>query len=163
MVARYIAKVGPRGPHSGTFKKKHDRRRNNGRKKGIQNRIPRLVKDAIAEAMERFGLDGKGKEGMVGYFMRLLQDDALGCRLAEKLIPVQVTGPNDGPVQIFSIPQDMIREMSTPELQALDTAFRRLASIENAGRPGLVIEGTVQDVPGDAQRYMKSLNGGTKH
>ena len=39
-----------------------------GRKKGGQNKITRDVKEAVLDAGEKYGSDGKGKDGLVGAF-----------------------------------------------------------------------------------------------
>jgi hypothetical protein len=59
-----------------------------GRKKGSQNRVTRDVKEAILEAGERIGSDGKGKDGLVGAVMGVYRrkPEAWMAALA-KLIP----------------------------------------------------------------------------
>ena len=42
-----------------------------GRKAGVPNKIPPLLKDAILEAASLVGFDGMGKDGLVGYLQRL--------------------------------------------------------------------------------------------
>jgi len=42
-----------------------------GRKAGVPNKIPPLLKDAILEAASLVGYDGMGKDGLVGYLKRM--------------------------------------------------------------------------------------------
>ena len=42
-----------------------------GRKAGVPNKIPRLLKDAVLEAASQLGFDGMGKDGLVGYLKRM--------------------------------------------------------------------------------------------
>jgi len=58
-----------RKQRSGTFKKGH--KKLGGRKKGTPNRVDRNLVEAILKAPDRVGSDGKGKDGIDGYFQRL--------------------------------------------------------------------------------------------
>jgi hypothetical protein len=149
MVARY--KAGTNGAHAGSFKSE-DKRRKNGRKKGSKNILPRTYKEAISEAMTLYGFDGKGKLGLVGYFLRIVADPVLGCRLAEKILPMQVTGVNDGPVQ-FSIPPETIKILTTAELQVLEIVLKKMAGLGQQQQP-LMIE---HQPTGDASKYAKEI------
>ena len=42
-----------------------------GRKAGVPNKIPPLLKVAVLEAASQLGFDGMGKDGLVGYLQRL--------------------------------------------------------------------------------------------
>jgi hypothetical protein len=53
----------------GTFKKGH--KKLGGRKKGTPNRINGTLIERIVQAAEQVGSDGKGKDGIDGYFQRL--------------------------------------------------------------------------------------------
>ncbi len=79
-----------------------------GRKPGTQNKTTRLLREAILEAAEAVGRDGKGKEGLVGYLKRVADKDTKSfAMLLGKVLPMQVTGPGgaplipDGAVQIY--------------------------------------------------------------
>ena len=41
-----------------------------GRKAGVPNKIPPLLKVAVLEAASQLGFDGMGKDGLVGYLKR---------------------------------------------------------------------------------------------
>jgi hypothetical protein len=41
-----------------------------GRKKGTANKFTTDIREALIEAVNRFGRDGKGVDGMVGYLLR---------------------------------------------------------------------------------------------
>ena len=82
-------KSGPKKAHTASFKKGKDGRRGNGRPPGAANKLPLSVKEAAIEAMGVIG----GKAGMVGFFVKaFLFDYSLGVRIAEKILPTQVTG-----------------------------------------------------------------------
>ena len=57
----------PRGGETTRFQR--GRQKTGGRKKGTLNRFTRDVREALIEAVNRFGRDGKGDEGMVGYLL----------------------------------------------------------------------------------------------
>lgn len=81
------------------------------------------------EAMARFGSDGQGKEGMIGYFFSMCEDKVLMCRLAEKILPIQtqVSGPGEGPVQVLHIPPEVLLGFPPEELRVLENALARLS------------------------------------
>lgn len=68
-----------------------------GRPKGVPNKTTALLKDAILQAAQNAG----GKDGLVGY----LQSQATAnpgpfMSLLGKVLPMQVTGEDGGPLQI---------------------------------------------------------------
>lgn len=66
-----------------------------GRKKGVPNKTTALLKDAILKAAESAG----GDEGMVGYLTRQATTNPQAfLPLLGKVLPMQVTGPEDGPI-----------------------------------------------------------------
>lgn len=71
-----------------------------GRPKGVPNKTTALLKDAILQAAEKAG----GDKGMVGY----LEDQAnknpnAFMALLGKVLPMQITGADGGPLQITKI------------------------------------------------------------
>jgi hypothetical protein len=65
--------------------------RSTGRAKGTPNKFTTILKDAILEAAERCGRDGKGKDGAVGYLMWLARrEPAVYGRMLEKVMPMQI-------------------------------------------------------------------------
>lgn len=56
---------------SGSFKQGHEKR--GGRKRGTPNFFSTDYKKALSEAAYRIGQDGNGKNGIVGYFMWVIQ------------------------------------------------------------------------------------------
>jgi len=81
-----------------TAKSKVDgnRRKTGGRKKGTPNKTTALLKDAIIEAATAAG----NKEGLVGYLTRQADENpAAFMTLLGKVLPMQVTGENGGPVK----------------------------------------------------------------
>jgi len=62
-----------------------------GRQKGTKNKITVKLKEAILEAAERSGSNGKGKDGTVGYLMWLSRaEPAVYGRMLEKILPLQL-------------------------------------------------------------------------
>lgn len=67
-----------------------------GRPKGLPNRTTALLKDAILKAAEGAG----GKDGLVGYLQAQAKDNpGPFMALLGKVLPMQMTGPDDGPIQ----------------------------------------------------------------
>lgn len=104
-----------------------------GRPKGSMNSFPIQVKEAILTAIERYGLDRKGKDGMVGYFFRMCDDMTLMCRLIEKILPLQVTGRDGGAIQVFSLPPEALQGLPPDELLVLERALASVAMRSAAG------------------------------
>ena len=69
------------------------REKTGGRKKGSINKLTASLKDAILKALEKAG----GEE----YLHRVSQSDPRTfCTLLGRVLPMQVTGENGGPLQI---------------------------------------------------------------
>ena len=69
------------------------RREGSGRKKGVPNKVTALLKDQILQALDELG--------GVAYLVTLARDNPNAfSALLGRILPTQVTGPNDGPVQI---------------------------------------------------------------
>lgn len=67
-----------------------------GRPKGSKNKIAVELKVAIMEATAMVGRDGKGKDGLHGYLMRLaIQHPKVYARFLEKLIPMHIKIDDD--------------------------------------------------------------------
>lgn len=72
-----------------------------GRKHGELNKTTKTLKEAILLAAEQSGMDGKGKEGLVGYLRRVADEDVKAFSgLLGKVLPLQVTGEGGGALQI---------------------------------------------------------------
>lgn len=64
---------------------------NAGRKPGVPNKFTMKLKDAIMQAAEMSGRNGKGKDGTVGYLVWLSRNEpAVFGRMLEKVMPLQV-------------------------------------------------------------------------
>lgn len=75
--------------------------RTNGRPKGVPNRNTTVLKDAILLAAEEVGRDGVGRDGLKGYLISLaITEPKAFSALLGKVLPMQVTGADDGPLQI---------------------------------------------------------------
>jgi len=71
-----------------------------GRPKGAVNKTTALLKDAILQAAEQAG----GKDGMMGYLKEQAEKNpGPFMALLGKVLPMQITGEDGGPVQITRI------------------------------------------------------------
>lgn len=72
-----------------------------GRPKGSPNKTTALLKEAIIKAAEATGSDREGTDGLVGYCTFLAKDEPKAfAALLGKVLPMQVTGEDGGPVQV---------------------------------------------------------------
>lgn len=68
-----------------------------GRPKGSPNKVSKAAKEAIAEAAEKLG----GVDRLVTWAQEAPENErAFWATIYPKLIPVQLTGEGDGPLQI---------------------------------------------------------------
>lgn len=75
-----------------------------GRPKGSQNKTTATLKEAILAAAKATGEDGKGRGGLTGYLKHVAQTDVKAfSALLGKVLPMQVTGANDGPIAVTMI------------------------------------------------------------
>ena len=100
----------PRRP--GTFLPGHDpRRKATHRPKGSRNKIPNDIRRDCVEGLARHGLDGKGKDGFVGYIQYLAsKHPKQAARIVEKILPLTIKGDGltssrIGTVNIVSVPE----------------------------------------------------------
>lgn len=78
-----------------------------GRQKGTPNKTTAVLKDAILRAAEAVGEDTKGKGGLVGYLKRVAKEDVKAfSSLLGKVLPLQVTGADDGPLKVVIYAED---------------------------------------------------------
>ena len=71
-----------------------------GRPKGSPNKTTTMIKEAIIEAASRAG----GIGGMVAYLsIQAMENPGPFMALLGKIIPTQVTGADDGPVQFQEV------------------------------------------------------------
>jgi hypothetical protein len=71
-----------------------------GRRKGTPNKTTALLKDAILEAATQAG----DREGLVGYLViQARTNPASFLPLLGKVLPMQVTGEDGGPVKVHQI------------------------------------------------------------
>ena len=119
-----------------TRKVNGDGRKNNGkhstgRPPGTPNKIPRDVKEALFTAIEMLGSDGKGKDGVMGWFKMLARkkdERHLIIDLLKRCIPTKITGPSGGAIQVmqFSMTPDHVRNMSVDELELMQKILPKL-------------------------------------
>ena len=67
------------------------RMKHGGRKAGTPNKTTQLLSDLVIEAAERVGSDLKGKDGLIGYLMRVGREDtpAFGS-LLRAVLPLRI-------------------------------------------------------------------------
>lgn len=71
-----------------------------GRPKGVPNKTTALLKDAILQAAQAAG----GAEGMAGYLTAQAEKNPNAfMALLGKVLPMQITGADGGPLQITKI------------------------------------------------------------
>lgn len=91
-------------PAPSTKRKPHRFQRGNaygGRKSGAKNKITIKLQDAIMTACELCGQNGRGKDGAVGYLMRLaMKEPEVFGRLLLKLLPYQIQGTVGGRIAL---------------------------------------------------------------
>lgn len=72
-----------------------------GRAAGTPNKTTALLKDAIMKAAEAVGSDTNGKDGVIGYCTFLAKEEPKAfAALLGKVLPMQVTGEDGGPVGV---------------------------------------------------------------
>lgn len=77
-----------------------------GRPKGAPNKTTALLKDAVLKAAELAGGDG----GLVGYLlMQATQNPGPFLSLLAKVLPMQVTGADGGPIEVTRIERIIVR------------------------------------------------------
>jgi hypothetical protein len=70
--------------------------RSPGRPKGSPNKMTALLKDAVLQAADQAG----GKDGLVGYLRtQATKNPGPFLSLLGKVLPTQLTGSNDDPIQ----------------------------------------------------------------
>ena len=72
-----------------------------GRKKGTPNKVTGSLREAILLAAEDAG--GGGAEGLRAYLLQQAKDQPVAFMgLLGKVLPLQVTGANNSPVQVIT-------------------------------------------------------------
>ena len=90
-----------------------------GRPKGVPNKTTYLLREAILEACTLLGKDSKGKDGLVGYLMRIGDKNPdLMVQLLGRVLPMQLVGTGEkGEVQVtLTLPQleERMRQRGLP-------------------------------------------------
>lgn len=76
-------------------------RPNAGRPKGSEAKTTTALKDAILLAAEEHGMDGQGEDGLKGYLRAVARDDQKTfCGLLGRVLPLKMTGEDNGPVKL---------------------------------------------------------------
>lgn len=71
-----------------------------GRQPGTPNKVTRTVKDWLLAATEKSGLDGKGKDGAIGYLVWLSRQEPVAyAALLGRVIPMQIQASVSGNVE----------------------------------------------------------------
>ena len=73
-----------------------------GRTAGTPNKVTKALREAVVEAAEKVGEDGKGKDGAVGYLVMLAKSEPKAfASLLGRAMPLQVEGPGEGGAHVF--------------------------------------------------------------
>jgi len=64
-----------------------------GRKKGVRNRDSNPFARVFIDGAERLGSDGKGTDGLVGFFMPLLENPKAAVRLFAEILKYEAKHP----------------------------------------------------------------------
>jgi hypothetical protein len=97
------------------FKKGDKKPPGAGRARGTPNKRTAILRDAILQAAELVGQDGKGKNGLTGYLMMLAQrEKAVYARLLEKVLPMQVRVRDETTTYTPAEAAERLRERGLP-------------------------------------------------
>lgn len=81
-----------------------------GRQAGTPNKLTATVKEAVVLAAEQTGQDGKGKDGLIGYLKHVAATDVKAfAGLLGRVIPLQIGGDPDNPIQFEAVERDAQR------------------------------------------------------
>jgi len=98
-----------------------------GRVKGVPNKITATLKELIPLAAANVGYDGKGKDGLLGYLQKIAEkDQKTFAQLLGRLLPLQLTGKDHGPLRILHIDASKLSTMTGQELEVAERLFGRL-------------------------------------
>jgi hypothetical protein len=129
---------GLRGPYRRKPQVARGERRGRGRPKGSRNVLTRVISDAILEAAEQVGEDGKGKGGLVGYLKRVAKKDPkVFCSLLGRVLPLQKEA---------NMSEIERQETNTNVNLRITTLTEALARMEELGLPAPEIEGDYEVV-----------------
>jgi hypothetical protein len=94
------------------FEKGQPRPEGAGRKKGVQNKYTRDVKEALYEAGERYGSDGKGKDGLIGCMMRVIahKPEAWMTAISKTMVNRHSISNNDNSIEYETL-EEIEKEM----------------------------------------------------
>lgn len=93
------------------------------RKKGVQNKITRDIREGCIAGFARHGSNGRGEGGFAGYIYFLAKrHPKAACRVIEKLLPLTVNGTGlgnatIGTINVVAVPHD--RYVSANDLAKL--------------------------------------------
>ena len=86
-----------------------------GRDVGQVNRYTRVLKEAIIIAAEEHGRNGNGKDKLIGFMRKVIDEDLRTfCMLMGRAMPLQVETREDGPKEvIYATVDEVKREMAS--------------------------------------------------
>lgn len=78
-------------PRSNATSFERGKKKTGGRKAGVPNRTTTVLREAVILAAQAVGNDGVGKDGLVGYLMKVANKNmASFCSLLGRVMPLQV-------------------------------------------------------------------------
>jgi hypothetical protein len=74
------------------FSEENQPKRGRGRPKGARNYFTRNVQEALLKAVNRFGADGRGKDGLEGYFFKMCGEEPKSVMtMLNSTMPTRIT------------------------------------------------------------------------
>jgi hypothetical protein len=109
------------------FKKGDRKPPNSGRKPGVVNKSTALVRDVIEQAAAALG----GVERLVAWARESRENErTFWGSIYPKLLPLQVTGPNDGAIKIERIERVIVRTPDSPALGSMAIEAAKKTTID---------------------------------
>jgi hypothetical protein len=94
-----------------------------GRPPGAQNYFTREINEALLRAVNRYGQDGKGKDGLDGFFFKMCGEEPKSVMmLLRGAMPTQVTVERRAPPKQYKSLNDVRRELAQRGIN-LDRVF----------------------------------------
>jgi hypothetical protein len=92
---------------------KEDQPKKRGRPKGARNYFTREIQEALLRAVNRYGQDGRGKDGLEGFFFKMCGEQPLSVMgMLRAQMPTQVTVERRGQPKQYKSLDEVRRELA---------------------------------------------------